>query len=77
MKPRYRVEVRPEAGDLVLYITKRYRHVHDGPYTESFHGRLTWENREVAQERIDRERERGTNLVLGPLIFSIVEESSE
>ena len=70
----YHIEVRPEKGDIVLYMAERYRGMHDGPFTESFRNRLTWRRVETARKKIRSERERGRNRVHGRLRFSVVEE---
>ncbi len=73
---RYRVEAIPEKGGDTLYMARRYRGIHDGPFTQSFANRLTWEQKAFAERKVESERGR-KNSVYGILVFSIVEEQHE
>ncbi len=75
---RYRVEVRPDPRyQTVLYLARRYREKHDGPFTESFSNRMTWLKRKTAERHLAAERDRGFNRTWGHLTFTIVEEPEE
>ena len=75
---RYRVEIRPDSKyNTVLYMARRYRGIHDGPFTESFRNRIVWEKREFAEKKIVAEQERGFNRVWGHLTYSVVEETED
>lgn len=74
---RYHVEVRPEGSEIVLYLTQLYRMGHDGPYTDSYKNRLTWEKIEFAERRIETDKAREPGRVHGPMIYRIVEEPLE
>lgn len=74
--PRYRIEVRPYGSNLILYMVRYYRPTHDGPYSESFDGRLTWALRKYAERKIEDEKARGHNRVHGRLTYRIIEEEA-
>ena len=74
---RYRVEARPIAGRLVLYLTRKFRLEHDGHFTTQFAGRLTWRRESTAQKAIETEKLRGVNKAHGTLSYSVVPEDED
>jgi hypothetical protein len=76
LMPRYYVRVIPEKGPpgLELYLTKRFREGHDGPFTTSFHNATRWATPQGPEKRLFIERDRLPNFYYGMLTFELVAE---